>query len=291
MLALFFLTTSTFAQGDSVVVQDSGYKPVRSVFESTWLIDDQTTLVPQKGTFEFMMNHRFGTIYNGVKDIYGIYGSGANIRLGFSYTVAENVGFGKFKGNLAIGFGSTKTGMVQDFNLKWGFLQQSRNGKIPVSVTYFGNMGLAAQGKKEELPNGNSSDRLSYFHQIIISRKINDNLSVQVAPSLSHFNTVEPAMQNDHIAVAVGGRFKISETTSLLVNYDQPITKHKDNNPQFNVSAGIELATSADQFQIFVTNYSYIVPQYNNVRNQPNSQHEWYQDLFIGFNITRLWNF
>src|SRR6188768_2613039 len=108
MLGLSLIAISTLAQEDSVAVQDSGNKPVRSVFESTWLIDNQTTPVQQKGTFEFMMNHRFGTIYNGIKDIYGIYGAGANIRLGFSYTLLENVGFGKFKGNVAIGFGSTK---------------------------------------------------------------------------------------------------------------------------------------------------------------------------------------
>ncbi|HEY5826081.1 MAG TPA: DUF5777 family beta-barrel protein [Cyclobacteriaceae bacterium] len=292
ILGFLLITISTYAQEDSVaVVNDSGNKPVRSVWESTWLIDNQTSLVPVKGTFEFMMNHRFGSIYNGIKDIYGIYGAGANIRLGFTYTLLDNVGFGAFKGNLAIGFGSTKTGMIQDFNLKYGFLQQTRNGRIPVSVTYFTNMAIGAQGKKEELPNGNTSDRFSYFHQIIISRKFSDKLSVQVAPSLSHFNTVDPAMENDHIAVAVGGRFKISDVTAILINYDQPITKHQDSNPQFNVSAGIEMATSSHQFQIFITNYSYIVPQYNNVRNQPNTTREWYQDLFIGFNITRLWNF
>src|SRR5436190_1056605 len=108
LVGLLLITQAAFAQEDSVKVQDSGYKPVRSVFESTWLIDNQTTLVPQKGTFEFMMNHRFGSIYNGIKDIYGIYGAGANIRLGFNYTLLDNVGFGKFKGNLAVGFGSTK---------------------------------------------------------------------------------------------------------------------------------------------------------------------------------------
>jgi hypothetical protein len=240
MLGLLLITISTFAQEDSVAVQeDSGNKPVRSVFESTWLIDNQTTLVQQKGTFEFMMNHRFGTIYNGISDIYGIYGSGANIRLGFNYTLWDSVGFGAFKGNVALGFGSTKNGMIQDFNLKYSLLQQTRNGKIPVSVTYFANMGMTTEDKKEELPNGNPSDRLSYFHQIIVSRKVNDKLSVQVAPSLSHFNVVEPSMQNDHFAVAVGGRYKISEVTSILVNYDQPLTKHTDNNPQFNVSAGV----------------------------------------------------
>ncbi|HZX75155.1 MAG TPA: DUF5777 family beta-barrel protein [Cyclobacteriaceae bacterium] len=291
MFGLLLITTSAFAQEDSVAVQDSGMKPVRSVFESTWIIDNQTTLVPVKGTFEFMMNHRFGTIYNGIKDIYGIYGAGANIRLGFTYTLLDNFGIGAFKGNLSVGFGSTKTGMVQDFNLKYNFLQQTRNGRIPVSVTYYTNMAIGAQGKKEDLPNGNTSDRFSYFHQIIISRKFSDKLSVQVAPSISHFNTVEKTMKNDHIAVAVSGRFKVTDNMALLVNYDQPITKHQDNNPQFNVSAGIEMATSSHQFQIFVTNYPYIVQQYNNVRNQPNSSHEWYQDLFVGFNITRLWNF
>ena len=291
MLGFLLITISTFAQEDSVVVNDSGMKPVRSVWESTWIIDNQTTLVPVKGTFEFMMNHRFGTIYNGISDIYGIYGSGANIRLGFTYVLLDKVGFGVFKGRVSVGFGSTKIGMVQDFNLKYGFLEQSRNGKIPVSVTYYANAGLSTDKKKEELPNGNSSDRLSYFHQIIISRKFSDKLTVQVAPSVSHFNVVPPTMKNDHFAVAVSGRYKISEVTAILVNYDQPLTKHADNNPQFNVSAGIEMATSSHQFQIFITNYPYIVPQYNNAQNQPNTVHEWYQDLFVGFNITRLWNF
>lgn len=290
LLGSLLITISSFAQ-DSVKVQDSGYKPVRSVFESTWIIDNQTTLVPQKGTFEFMMNHRFGTIYNGLSDIYGIYGAGANIRLGFTYTLWENVGIGGLKGNVAVGFGSTKNGMIQDFNLKYGLLQQTRNGKIPVSVTYFADMAIETANKKEDLPNGNSSDRLSYFHQIIISRKFSDKISLQVAPSLSHYNVVEPVMQNDHFAVAVAGRFKISEVSSILLNYDQPITKHTDHNPQFNVSAGIEVATSSHQFQIFVTNFPYIVAQKNNMYNKPDSPHEWYQDLVIGFNITRLWNF
>lgn len=290
-MALVLFCLSAYAQEDSVKVQATEDKPVRSVFESTWIIDNQTTLVPVKGTFEFMMNHRFGTIYNGISDIYGIYGSGANIRLGFSYTLWDKVGVGPIKGRLAIGFGSTKVGMIQDFNLKYAFMEQSRSGRIPVSMTYYTNMGITTADKKEDLPNGHTSDRASFFHQIIISRKFSDKLSVMVAPSLSHFNVVEPSMNNDHIAVAVAARYKVTDATALLLNYDQPITKHQANNPQFNVSAGIELATSSHQFQIFISNFPYIVPQNNNMYNQPSSTHEWYQDLYIGFNITRLWNF
>jgi hypothetical protein len=293
MFGLLFVTFPALAQDeDSVlVVEDDGNKPVRQHFESSWLIDNQTCLVPQKGTLEFMIQHRFGTIYNAHKDLYGIYGAGANIRLGFNYTLLDNFGFGLLKGSLAVGFGSTKNGMVQDVNLKYGFLQQTRSGRIPVSVTYYVNAAIETQDKLEELPNGNTSDRFSYFNQIIISRRFTPELSIQVAPSISHYNVVEPTMENDHIAVAVGGRYKFSPQSSIIINYDQPITKHDDGNPQFNVSAGMEIATSSHAFQVFVTNYPYIVQQKNNVFNQPNTAHEWYQDVFIGFNITRLWNF
>ncbi|HEX5000870.1 MAG TPA: DUF5777 family beta-barrel protein [Bacteroidia bacterium] len=293
MSGFFLVTVPTFAQQEDSVATalEEGNKPVRQPFESTWLIDNQTTVVPRKGTLEFMIQHRFGTIYNGIKDMYGLYGSGANIRLGLNYTLFENLGFGSLKGDLSIGFGSTKNGMIQDFNLKYGFLQQTRSGRVPVSITYYGNVAIETQYKTEDLPNGNGSDRLSYFNQIIISRRFSPALSVQVAPSISHYNVVEPTMNNDHIAVAVGGRYKFSPQSAILINYDQPITEHQDGNPQFNVSAGIEIATSAHAFQVFISNYPYIVQQKNNMFNQPNSAHEWYQDLFIGFNITRLWSF
>lgn len=294
MLMLFFVSSLTmYAQEEDSVaaVINDGNKPVKAPFESTWLIDNQTSMVPQKGTLEFMIQHRFGTVFNGVKDLYGIYGAGSNIRLGLNYTLFNDFGFGVLKGRLSVGVGSTKNGMVQDFNWKYGVLQQTRSGRIPVSVTYYGNAAMETQNPLEDLPNGKSSDRFSYFNQLIISRRFSNELSIQIAPSISHYNVVEPTMENDHIAVAVGGRYKFSPQSSLLVNYDQPITKHKTGNPQFNVSAGLEVSTGSHAFQVFVTNYSSIVQQKNNMFNQPNSAHDWYKDIFIGFNITRLWNF
>ena len=276
---LVFSFSNAFAQDEPE--EDTGIKPVRAAFESSVLIDNQTTLVPAKGTFEFMIQHRFGTVENGISDLYGLYAP-SNIRLGFTYTIMD-----KF-GPLSIGFGTTKDNRYLDFNVKYAILQQTRNGKIPVSITYFGNMGIKAQGEKEELPNGNSSDRYSYFHQVLISRKLSTRLTVQIAPSLSHFNVVEKEMKNDHIAIAIGGRFKFSDQSSIILNVDQPITKHTAYNPQPNVSIGIEISTSAHAFQVFLTNYSSIVPQQNNVYN---NKDPWSGDFLIGFNITRLWNF
>lgn len=285
VITLFF-SLPTFAQEEESE-DDSGMKPVRAPFESSWIIDNQTVLVPQKGTFEFMIQHRFGVVSNGITDLWGLYAP-SNIRLGFTYTLFDNFGFGALKGPLSIGFGTAKNNRILDANIKYGFLQQTRNGKIPVSVTYYGNTAVEAQQRTEALPNGNESDRFSYFHQLIISRRFSPKLSIQIAPSLSHYNTVRSFMNNDHIAVAFASRYKISAQSSVIVGVDQPITKHTAGNPQPNVSLGLEVATSAHAFQVFVTSYNAIVPQKNNVFNQ-NDPFD--KGLMIGFNITRLWNF
>ena len=51
-------------------------KPVKNTFESVWIIDNQTVMVPIKGTLEMDIMHRFGTVDKGydksileVKDI------------------------------------------------------------------------------------------------------------------------------------------------------------------------------------------------------------------------------
>lgn len=288
VVSSLLVTPQLMAQEDEKKVpDDSGLKPVKSTFESTWIIDDQTVIVPAKGTLEFMINHRFGRVSNGVKDLWGLYAP-SNIRLGLSYTLFDKVGFGSFKGPLSIGIGTTKNEFIQDFNVKYSLLQQTRNNKIPVSVTYYGNVGMSTSEVTDDLPNGNETDRFSFFNQIIIARQFSSKLSMQIAPSVSHFNVVEKEMENDHFSIAVAGRYKFSSQSSILINVDQPITKHQSYNPQPNVSLGIEVSTSSHAFQIFGTCFNSIVPQYNNMFNQNDP---WDKGFLIGFNVTRLWSF
>src|ERR1043166_4258045 len=55
--------------------KESDAKPAKPAFESSQLMDDQSAVVYSKKTLEFNMQHRFGTVENGVKDLFGIYGS------------------------------------------------------------------------------------------------------------------------------------------------------------------------------------------------------------------------
>lgn len=284
LLVIFALSTFQLSAQDEEEVKKKD-KPVRPMFESSWLIDNQSVVVPVKGTLQMDMQHRFGVLKNGYDDFYGLFAP-SNIKLGFSYTIIDN---------LALGFGLTKSNMTWDFNAKYAIIQQTRSGSIPLSITYFGN---AAVDTRPEDNFINGSDRWSYFHQLILARKISSNFSIQIAPSLSHYNAVEAylnqekeivaLMKNDHIAVSVGGRYKIKDQLALIANYDQPITEHTSNNPYPNLSFGLEISTSAHAFQVFVTNYKNIVPQRNNVFNTND-----FEDggFLIGFNITRLWSY
>jgi len=82
-LCLFMLLgafiSPIFSQTDTSEVTDN--RPVKSTFETYMLIDNQTVTSPYKGSLSLLVQHRFGSIENGITDLFGIY-AGANTRLG-----------------------------------------------------------------------------------------------------------------------------------------------------------------------------------------------------------------
>ncbi len=272
-------------------------KPARPAFESATLIDNASNVLFNKNTLEVMMQHRFGLIEE-KNSLAGIYGANSNIRIALSYAVLDWV---------TVGYGITKKNRISDFSLKVGLLKQTRSGSMPVSISYFGNMAIDGRSFDTKYPNGDPippdanngpflirQDRYSYFHQLIIAKRFNSNLSLQIAPSLSHFNVVNyndvnSRKENDRLSIAFGGRYKVSPQTALICDVSAPITKLNDN--KYNItgfSFGAEFSTSAHAFQIFITNFNGILPQYNYMKNT--------NDFFnggalIGFNITRNYNF
>jgi len=263
-------------------------KPERAAFESSYIIDNPTNVLLSKNALEVQMSHRFGLINGGKNDLAGFWAP-SNIRIGLAYGIHER---------LTIGYGTTKFSRLQDFNWKVGILKQTRSNKIPVSVSYYGNFVVDARQKNQGLFI-NTDDRYSYFNQLIIARRFNSKLSIQVAPSVSHYNIVKNTMRNDMVAVAVGGRYKISSQTALTVDYSQPITEFLKDNPSPGISIGLEFSTSAHAFQLFITNYQGIVPQNNYMFNQNDGFGKGEFNPFgsgggqflIGFNITRIYNF
>ena len=279
-IALFSLPMMMMAQeqNDTIAtVSEDSIAPVKEVeyeraaFESTSLIENQTDRVYSKGTIEMIMNHRFGVV-TGTNDLIGIWAP-ANIRLAVNYSITDRI---------TVGFGTTKDYRLQDFCLKTALLKQTVDGKMPVSITYYGNATVSALPKENFY---HTSDRWSFFNQIIIAKRFSKTFSLQLAPSYSHYNTIDAPMKNDLFAIEFGGRAKVTSTMSILLDVNQPITS-QENVPKSGFSVGTEFSTVGHTFQIFVSNYRGIINQQSNMFNQ----NDFFEgDFAIGFNICRTW--
>lgn len=298
LIALLILPFIGMAQDSDAVTQDTIVKTKekleRAAFESSYIVDNPTNVVLNVNALEVMMQHRFATVNNGWEDLAGIYGEGANIRIGAAYGVHERI---------TLGFGTTKNRRYQDFSAKVAILRQTRSNSMPISLTYYGNVAYDARKQTSTMtpPLNYQPDRLSYFHQLILVRRFSPEFSLQFAPSLSHYNAVYDGMSNDRISVALGARYKITPNTAILFDYSQPITQFDTDkdpgkelglDPRFTnhpgLSLGFEFGTSGHAFQLFISNYNGIVPQDNYVWNKNDFFNG---DILIGFNITRIYNF
>jgi len=287
-VALMLCNGQLFAQDTTTTAVPAAKPAVRlalNTFESVWLMDNQTVMVSKKGSLEMSIQHRFGTVNNGIKVMFGLFAP-SNIRLGMSYVPINK---------LNIGVGLTKERMQVDLSAKYALIKQTESSGVPVSVTIFGNTVIDTRDASNFRYGVH---RFSYFSQLMVARKFTDQFSAQVAPSFSWFNNVEGyvnskgdivgKMKNGHLAISFLGRYKISNKSALIVNYDQPLTQHPTNNPHPNIAFGFETTTDSHAFQVFAGNYYSIVPQSNNVFNQ----NDYTKGQFvIGFNITRLWAF
>jgi hypothetical protein len=281
LLALSLILSPVFAQ--EAATTEEGSKPVRLTFGTSTLIDNQTTETPYKGGLELSIHHRFGLIKtNTYHDLFGIYAS-ANTRIGLNYGITDRI---------MIGIGTTKDYKLQDIQWKYLILKQTEDNKIPVSLSYYGNF-VADLRKKEEFgPAASYKDihRLSYFTQLIVARKFNNVLSIEVAPSLTYFNTVPQNVdstagyKNLNLGISAGVRANLFGSHSLILEYDQLLTKQDlTNQPKPNLALGWEIGTGTHTFQVFVANYNQIINQRNLVFNTNDFTKGEY---LVGFNIT-----
>ncbi len=283
-------------------------RPQRKAFESAVLIDNQSDVVNSSKTLEWNIQHRFGTVENGAKDLYGIFAA-SNIRLGFTYTPIEK---------LAVGFGITKMGNrtgtnpFVDLDVKYKILTQTRENEMPVNLTFYGNMGIDTRDKSKF---DESMHRLSYFGQLILSRRVSKKFSIQGTAMMSHFNAVDTLYSHDIFGIGLGLRYKVSSQGSILFEWTEPLTQHdvndqihpssnpsirKDAGPYRNIAIAYEIATSAHAFQITFGIYRDLAQQYNLAYNSTRTaqdlfnanDNDWYKFQYaVGFNMTRLWGF
>lgn len=246
-----------------------------ATFKTTRVVIGQSIENPANGNLIFDIQHRFGAVNTGFEEFFGL--DQATTRLGFQYGITDW---------LAIGIGRSTLEKTYDASLKVKILRQSTGKrKMPVSLNYFVNMGInSLQWQYEDRENYFSS-RLSYTHQLLLARKISRGVSLQLMPTLIHFNLVEKASDdNDVFSLGAAGRFKLSNRISLNLEYYYLLSQQTRADYQDSFSIGIDIETGGHVFQLHATNSAGIIEQHF----IPRSEGKWLEgDIHIGFNISR----
>ena len=287
LLTMILMNYSTFAQQKEIEINQTQRhtkreeaKPTEKLtFASPVLINNQTVKNLNKKTLDFTIQHRFGVIKNR-KDLYGLFAP-ANIRLGISYGILQR---------LTVGLGVSKFKQIYDANWKLSLLRQTKEKGMPVTVTYFGSVG------RSDLPNSSfyndkklydPVDRFFYFNELMIARKFSEKLSLQVAAKYAHFNYVTVGTEHNVFGASLAGRYKFTKQSSVIFEFDYPITKHEVNPQESNLSLGYEVSTGGHQFQVFAGTADNILDAQILGYNHNDFTK---RQVLIGFNITRLWN-
>jgi hypothetical protein len=294
MVTVLFTTSFSIAQETTPASNADANTPVSGAFSGGIFLENQTTVMYPKKTMEVVINHRFGKLATdgklNVKEFFGVY-SPSNIRMGINYSITNN---------LQIGIGTTKFNKQQDLNLKYGVCEQTTNNAFPVAVTAFASVYYDAREEATSFNYANYSDahRFSYFSEILISRKFNDFFTLQFAPTWAHYNVTESASEtsvvrlrrNDQFGISLLAKATLTPTLNVFCEFDKNLTPYyrkdaKIDEPKPNLAIGIENATAAHSFQVFITTAEAITYQHNMVYNTNDFLHS---GFMIGFNITRV---
>lgn len=248
-------------------------KFVRATFNSTRIINMQSVEIVSKGNLQFLISHHFDYVWDKARGgsktdpdysswrtfrqnaakLFGLNSSFANTYLSFDYSPLDwaNVG-------LAATGNSGFEGWLKFRALR----QQSGKGGMPVSVTWF-SMASTYTGLLEK--NEFSDNRWAFIHQLLIARKLSNKFSVQLTPTLIHFNIVPYGINNSNNvwSLGVGGKYKATSKLNLTLEYSRQLNMHENlisktgsivNYSPDLLAAGVEINTGGHLFQFYIGN-------------------------------------
>jgi hypothetical protein len=245
---------------------------VQYAFKTTKVVNLQSLELIDPGVFDFKMSHRFGAMNGGAaalnsEDAVNAFGFDvATIRFGGEYGVNENlmVGLGRY---------NVKSEKGVDAYVKYRLMHQTSDNKKPLSILLLGAvdykntqydrtiMGIA--GPVTITWGIPGKQRLSYVGQVIVGKKVNDDFSWILSPTVvvSGMNDrydaasesfVSSGTAKTQFALGMGFRNKLSSRTSLNMEYIPILNGNGDFYNSFSV--GFDVETGGHVFQFDFTN-------------------------------------
>lgn len=247
---------------------------VTSAFKGLKIVNLESTKLASKGDFYFIIAHRFGSVKGGSKELFGL--DQSTIRFSFIFGVSDWLNFGVSRSSF------NKT---YDFTAKYRLVNQKENG-FPFTIVGFNSLAINSGFNSGTFLNYKFKHRLTYLSELLISRKINRDFSLELVPIVFHENYIKNDFQdNTQFALGGGGRYKISKYVALNIDYAYHFNRASNslfNNP---LSVGFDIETGGHVFQVHFTNSQ---PMYD-AGFLTNTTGDWEKgDFYFGFNLLRV---
>lgn len=249
LVMMFFAFLPAMAQEDLMSMLEEEMKDddkrdfTIATFKTTRIIQGHSIENVAPGVLDFRISHRFGYINGGAYELFGL--DQATMRLGLDYGLTKN---------WMIGIGRSTYQKQYDGFTKYKIIRQATNGS-PITLSAVGS--IMYKSIKFDNPNiiNYQTSNLFYSGQVLIGRKFSEGLSLQVMPTMIHYNLVEGAEDpNDVFAVGVGGRIKLSRRISFNAEYYYQLPEYKLPGTTNSIALGVDIETGGHVFQINLTN-------------------------------------
>lgn len=283
IIMTIFLPISSPAQDDLMKLLEEKTEETTeyttATFKATRIMNGHSTKSMSEGELDFRIHHRFGRLNSGAYELWGL--DQANIHFSLEYGIKDWVLVGAGRGT----YEKTYDGFA-----KFRLLRQSTGKRnIPVSVSWFSSIALNSLRWPDDERTYYFSSRMSYTHQLLVARKFNEFLSLQIAPAVVHRNLVETRLDpNDIFALGMGGRLKLTNRVSLNAEYYYVFSPDNAtlNIPVYNpLSIGFDIETGGHVFQLIFTNSVAMIEK--GFITETTGQ--WGKgDVHFGFNISRV---
>lgn len=274
IIALIF-SSLLFSQNDllqQISTDSVANYAITDAFKAVKIVNLESTKLVGKNEYYLVIAHRFGSIKGGIDDFFGLDNAVTQIKVIYGLT-----------NKIAISAGRSE--QAYDFGLKQLLTSQKENG-FPASVVLFNSLSFNNTLKPSNFPKMKFATRMAFVNQILISRKFNKSLSLQLAPTHFHENFVlNDNQKNSQFAFAMGGRLKVSKRISINSDYALHVNRASSSQFKNPLSIGVDIETGGHVFQMHFTNSQGI----HEAGFLGNTNGSWSNgNVFFGFNLVRV---
>ena len=214
-----------------------------ATFKTTRIINGHSIENVAAGVLDLRISHRFGYVNGGAYEFFGL--DQATMRLGLDYGLNKR---------WMIGIGRSTYEKQFDAFSKFKLLRQAKGGS-PVTASAVGTVMYKSLKFQDPARENYLTSNLFYSGQLLLGRKFSEGFSLQVMPTIIHYNLVPAATDpNDILAIGAGGRIKLSKRVSFNVEYYYQLPRFHLPGTENSLAVGFDIETGGHVFQLNFTN-------------------------------------